>query len=56
MIKTFSGGLLDSNTYVYSTDTGCAMIIDFGVMLEEVKQYVDLIVGDSGGDLLCTAV
>ncbi|MBQ4107772.1 MAG: MBL fold metallo-hydrolase [Clostridia bacterium] len=41
MIKTFSGGLLDSNTYVYFTDTGCAMIIDFGVPLEMVKQYVD---------------
>ena len=41
MIKTFSGGLLDSNTYVYFTDTGCAMIIDFGVPLERVKQYVD---------------
>ncbi len=41
MIKVFNGGLLDSNTYVYSTDTAHAMIIDFGVPLEKVKEYVD---------------
>ncbi len=40
MIKAFSGGLLDSNTYVYSTDCKNAMIIDFGVPLERVEQYV----------------
>ena len=40
IIKTFSGGLLDSNTYVYSTESGHAMIIDFGVPLEGVRQYV----------------
>ena len=41
MIKIFSGGLLDSNTYVYSTDTGHAMIIDFGVPCERVLEYVN---------------
>lgn len=42
MIKVFDGGLLDSNTYVYSTDTGHAMIIDFGVTVDEVKKYVEM--------------
>ena len=41
MIKTFNGGLLDSNTYVYSTDTGNAMIVDFGVPLDSVKEYIE---------------
>lgn len=41
MIKAFNTGLLDSNTYVYSTDTGHAMIIDFGVPLDPVKKYVE---------------
>ena len=41
MIKTFNNGLLDSNTYVYSTNGGHAMIIDFGVPLDSVKEYVD---------------
>ena len=40
MIKTFNLGLLDSNTYVYSTDTHHAMIIDFGVPCERVLKYV----------------
>ena len=40
MIKAFSGGLLDSNTYVYFTDTGSAMIIDFGVPVDKVSRYV----------------
>ena len=40
MIKTFNLGLLDSNTYVYSTDTGHAAIIDFGVPCERVLKYV----------------
>lgn len=41
MIKVFDGGLLDSNTYVYSTDANHAMIIDFGVPTDEVKRYVE---------------
>ena len=40
MIKTFNLGLLDSNTYVYLTDTHHAMIIDFGVPCERVLKYV----------------
>lgn len=40
MIKTFSGGLLDSNVYVYFTDTGSAMIVDFGVPADRVEQFV----------------
>ncbi len=47
MIKLFNNGLLDSNTYVYSTDTGHAMIVDFGVPIDAVLEYVkanDLIV------------
>lgn len=40
MIKTFNLGLLDSNTYVYSTDAGHAAIIDFGVPCERVLKYV----------------
>lgn len=40
MIKTFTSGLLDSNTYVYSTDGGHAMIIDFGVPIDTVLEYV----------------
>ena len=40
MVKTFGAGLLDSNTYVYFTDTGSAMIIDFGVPCERVLKYV----------------
>ncbi len=39
MVKTFGAGLLDSNTYVYFTDTGSAMIIDFGVPVDVVKRY-----------------
>lgn len=39
MIKTFNLGLLDSNTYVYSTNAGHAMIIDFGVPCEQVLRY-----------------
>lgn len=41
MIKTFNNGLLDSNTHVYSTSDGHAMIIDFGVPLDNVKKYVE---------------
>ena len=40
MIKTFTNGLLDSNTYVYATETGNAMIIDFGVPVDTVLGYV----------------
>ena len=40
MIKLFNNGLLDSNTYVYATETGNAMIIDFGVPLDTVLEYV----------------
>lgn len=40
MIKTFTNGLLDSNTYVYSTENGHAMIIDFGVPIDTVLEYV----------------
>ena len=40
MLKTFYNGLLDSNTYVYSTDEGHAMIVDFGVPVDSVKEYV----------------
>ncbi|MBQ8545465.1 MAG: MBL fold metallo-hydrolase [Clostridia bacterium] len=41
MIKTFNNGLLDSNTYVYSTNDGHAMIIDFGIPLAPVKEYAE---------------
>lgn len=41
MVKTFGAGLLDSNTYVYFTDTGSAMIVDFGVPVDTVRRYVE---------------
>ena len=41
MLKTFYNGLLDSNTYVYSTDEGRAMIVDFGVPVDSVLEYVN---------------
>ena len=40
MLKSFNNGLLDSNTYVYSTDARHAMIVDFGVPVDCVKEYV----------------
>ena len=40
MLKTFYNGLLDSNTYVYSTDEGHAIIVDFGVPVNSVLEYV----------------
>lgn len=41
MVKTFGAGLLDSNTYVYFTDTGSAMIVDFGVPVDTVRRYCE---------------
>ncbi len=41
MLKTFNNGLLDSNTYLYVTDKGHAMIVDFGVPAYSVKEYVE---------------
>lgn len=40
MIKQFDGGLLDSNTYLYVTDSGHAMIVDCGVEASEIISYV----------------
>lgn len=39
MIKTFDGGLLDSNTYLYVTDKKHAMIVDCGVVPDEIISY-----------------
>lgn len=39
MVKTFSGGLLDSNVYVVY-DGGEAMIIDAGVQVGQIKEFI----------------
>jgi glyoxylase-like metal-dependent hydrolase (beta-lactamase superfamily II) len=41
MIKIFDGGLLGSNTYVYSTDSGHAMVIDCGNKAQDILKYAN---------------
>ena len=40
MIKQFDGGLLDSNTYLYVTDSGHAMIVDCGCKPQQAMEFV----------------
>lgn len=41
MIHTFSNGLLGSNTHVYATDGGDAMLVDCGVPVPEVTDFCE---------------